>query len=133
MRFEDYAFAWLMAFFTYTFTNVAILSGLASMAGAGARHVESQLGGNERITNLRALYASAALRGFFVYLIALSGLMFLVENIFTNIAKSPDIYIRLAGIISLLSFMLGFNPEMFARFLQRIARILEDQDSRTRS
>jgi hypothetical protein len=131
-RFADYAFAWFMAFLSYTFTNLAVLSGLASMAGAGARHVETQLAGGERIANLRALYTSAAVRGFFVYLIALSGLMFLAEGLFTNIAKSPDIYIRLAGSISVLSFMLGFNPEMFARFLERIARLLEDQGSRTR-
>ena len=132
LGFGDYAFAWVMAFVSYTFTNVALLSGLASLAGAGARHVEAQLAGGERIGNLRALYASAALRGFFVYLIALSGLMILVENLFTNIAKSPDIYLRLAGSISLVSFMLGFNPEMFARFLDRIARLLEDQGARTR-
>ncbi|MBI4889079.1 MAG: hypothetical protein HY821_00550 [Acidobacteria bacterium] len=129
---SEYVFSWVMAFASYTFTNVAILSILSALAGAGARHVEAQLGGNERITNVRALYASAMLRGFFVYLIALSGLMFLAESVFTTIAKSPDVYIRLSGSISLLSFMLGFNPEMFARMLDRIARVLEDQGSKTR-
>jgi hypothetical protein len=133
LRILDYAFAWFMAFVSYTFTNLAMLSGLASIAGAGARHVEAQLAGGERITNVRSLYASATLRGFFVYLIALSSLMVFVEHIFTNIATSADTYIRLAGAISLLSFMLGLNPEMFARFLERVARLLEDQAARTKS
>lgn len=53
-RMTDYAFAWFMAFISYTFTNVALLSCLASMAGAGARHVEAQLSNKERIANLRA-------------------------------------------------------------------------------
>ena len=75
-----------MAVLSYTFTNLAMLSGLASLVGAGARHVEAQLSGSERIENLRALYASAAIRGFFVYLIVLSGVMVFVENIFTQIA-----------------------------------------------
>lgn len=127
----DYLIAGFISFMSYTFTNLAMLSGLASLAGAGARHVEAQLNGSEPIANLRALYTSAALRGFFVYLVALSGLMFLVEGVFTNIAKSADIYLRLAGSISLLSFMLGFNPEMFARLLERIARLLEDQGAKT--
>ena len=131
-RFYDYAFAWFMALIGYTFTHLAVRSGLASLAGAGARHVEAQLAGGERIANLRALYTSAVVRGFFVYLIALSGLMFLAEGLFTNIAKSADVYIRLAGSMSVLSFMLGFNPEMFARFLERIARLLEDQGAKTR-
>lgn len=69
------------------------------------------------------------LRGFFVYLVAMSGLMFLAESVITTVAKSPDVYMRLAGSISLLSFLLGFHPEMFARFLDRIARLLEDQAS----
>lgn len=133
LPFQDYAFAWFMALISSTFTNVALLSGLASLAGAGARHVEAQLCGGERITNLQALYASAALRGFFVYLIALSGLMVLVENLFTGLAQSANIYLRLAGSISLLSFMLGFHPEMFARFLERIARLLEDQAAKAKS
>ncbi|MCL4401612.1 MAG: hypothetical protein M1436_02960 [Acidobacteria bacterium] len=132
-RFVDYAFVWFMAFLSYTFTNLAILCSIASIAGAGARHVETQLAGGQPITNLRALYTSAAVRGFFVYLIALSGLMFLAEGLFANIAKSADAYMRLAGGISALSFMLGFNPEMFARFLERIARLLEDQGSRTKA
>jgi hypothetical protein len=126
-----YAATWFKAFVSYTFTNIAMLSGLASLAGAGARHAEAQLAAGERITSLRALYASAALRGFFVYLIALSGLMVFAEN-FSQIAQTPDLYVRLAGFISLLSFMLGFNPELFARFLERIARLLEDQSSQSR-
>jgi hypothetical protein len=127
----NYLIAGFISFMSYTFTNLAMLSGLASLAGAGARHVEAQLNGAQPIANILALYTSAALRGFFVYLVSLSGLMFLVEGVFTNIAKSADIYLRLAGSISLLSFMLGFNPEMFARLLDRIARLLEDQGGKT--
>jgi len=44
-----------------------------------------------------------------------------------SLAASPDSYLRLAGVISLLSFAIGFSPEMFARRLNRVASALEEQ------
>jgi hypothetical protein len=122
--------AWTAAISAYTFTNIAILTVLASLLGAGGRRFESLvLHKTDAREGPRHPYASAILRGFFVYLLALSGLMFFVENVFKTIAVSADSYIRLAGVVSLLSFLIGFSPEMFARLLNRIATLLEEQAS----
>jgi hypothetical protein len=60
-------------------------------------------------------YTSAMLRGFFVYLITISGLLLLDVNPFSN--PSPAQYIRLAGFLSLFSFVLSYQPRLFRKIL----------------
>jgi hypothetical protein len=56
-------------------------------------------------------YISAVLRGFFVYLIMISGLLLLDVNPFSD--PSPGQYIRLAGFLSLFGFVLNYQPRLF--------------------
>jgi hypothetical protein len=56
-------------------------------------------------------YISATLRGFFVYLIMISGMLLLDVNPFSN--PSPGQYIRLAGFLSLFGFVVSYQPRLF--------------------
>ena len=65
-------------------------------------------------------YLSGVIRGFFVYLLLISGLLILTEDPFADL--SPQRYIRLAGFLSLLSFVVSFRPEVFGALFERAAR-----------
>lgn len=72
-------------------------------------------------------YVSAVIRGFFVFLVLLSGVLILLEKLFDS--PTQEQYLRLAGFVSLLSFLVGYNPHLFARLLKRIADLVEGQAS----
>ena len=57
-------------------------------------------------------YTSAILRGFFVYLFMMSGLLLLDESPFAH--PSPGQYVRLAGFLSLFSFVVSYQPRLFS-------------------
>ncbi len=63
-------------------------------------------------------YLSGALRGFFVYLMVISGLLVMLGNPFENI--TPFSYIRFAGLLSLFSFAVSYDPDLFSSLLQRV-------------
>lgn len=129
----DQGFHWIVAIVSYTFTNVALLSILSAVLGAAARRLEHiARGRSPQRVPLPHPYAAAALRGFFVYLMAVSGLIIMVEGLFTTIAISADAYIRISGAISMVSFLIGFSPELFARILNRIATLLEEHAEQAR-
>jgi hypothetical protein len=62
---------------------------------------------------------SALLRSFFVYLTVISGLLVLLENPILGTA-SPGQYVRFAGLLSLLSFFVSYDPTMFVALLDRV-------------
>jgi hypothetical protein len=68
-------------------------------------------------------YAAAVVGGFFVYLAAVSGILILVERPWAS--PTAEEYVRLAGFISLLSFLMGYRPRMLSRFLARVAEVIE--------
>lgn len=114
---------WFMAFTSYTMTNVLLLSCLASLIGDfGQRLKLDRDGGSDQTASP---WAAAITRGFFIYLVGISGILLLVENPFS--ATSPQQYVRLAGFMSLLSFMMGYSPDMFGKFFKRVAEALEGQ------
>jgi hypothetical protein len=75
--------------------------------------------------NVIVHYASALIRGFGVYALVLAGLLVVA----TDMMIKPDQggYVRLAGLISVISFYAGYDPEMFAGFLERVKRFLESK------
>lgn len=57
-------------------------------------------------------FLSAVLRGFFVFLFMMSGLLLLDDAPFSN--AGPGQYIRLAGFLSLFSFIVSYQPRLFS-------------------
>jgi len=55
------------------------------------------------------------LRGFFVYLFLTSGLLLLDDAPFSN--PTPGQYIRLAGFLSLFSFVVSYQPRLFNKLI----------------
>lgn len=71
-------------------------------------------------------YISATLRGFFVYLIMISGLLLLDINPFSN--PSPGQYIRLAGFLSLFGFVVSYQPRLFREIVTWTYRRIEQTE-----
>jgi predicted secreted protein len=71
-------------------------------------------------------YISAMLRGLFVYLIMISGLLVLDVNPFFN--PSPGQYIRLAGFLSLFSFVLSYQPRVFRKIIVWTYHRIEEKE-----
>ncbi len=109
----------LLLFLCYTVTNVALLCGLSSCLGALGRR--ARVAGNEYAkpsADVRTEYIGAVIRGFFVFILLLSGLIFIKDQPFDNI--TPSEYARLAGTSSVFGFLIGYDPRLFARICVRI-------------
>lgn len=115
--------AWLVVVTCYTLPNVALLCCSASLLGAAGRRARLERGEEPEDDGISSPYVSAVIRGFFVFLVLLSGVLILLEKPFD--APSAEQYLRLAGFVSLLSFLVGYNPHLFARLLKRIADLVE--------
>lgn len=99
--------AFAMVLFTYTPTNLAMLGCFAATSGSG--------GINEADAED---HRNAAVRGFFVYLMLISGMLVVSDDPFTSPSQSQ--YIRLAGMTSLLCFIVGWRPEVVASMMNRV-------------
>lgn len=71
-------------------------------------------------------YISSMLRGLFVYLIMISGLLVLDVNPFSN--PGPAQYIRLAGFLSLFSFVLSYQPRVFKKIIVWTYQRIEERE-----
>ncbi len=124
-----------VVFFFYTPTNLALLCMLAGLMGALGRGAHLHPMGNlnkrkqPRAEQEVALpfdainpYLSGIIRGFFVYIILISGSLILFDNPFTN--PTADGYARLAGMLSLLSFIMSYNPLIYGSVFTRIDKYL---------
>jgi len=120
----------------WTITNVGILSILAATLGAFGRrtrftrrvalHGMDIPGDVKEKQDRRAVTihcASAVMRGFGVYALVLSGLLVLATE--ALVAPTQGQYVRMASMISVVSFYAGYDPEMFAGFLDRIKRFIQ--------
>ena len=116
----------------YTPTNVAILCCLAGLLGALGSQVKLEPGSapHEGLDKTHPLL-SALIRGFFVYIVLISGTLILLPDpfpdpsIFGSLAPHDksnirELYIRLAGLVSLVSFVVSYNPKIFATGLKKI-------------
>lgn len=113
-------FSWVnfgMVFLCYTVTNAAILCIVAGVAGAMARqffspgmqeetdHTTPQPPENNKASDN---IFSGALRGFLIYLVFLAGAYAATSSPFA--ATTAEQYARMAGTVSLLSFLISYEP-----------------------
>jgi hypothetical protein len=101
---------------SYTVTNVAVLCCLAATVGELGRR--TRIGGiDETLPLHRGDYVAAIMRGFLAYLLLLSGFVIIANRQF--VAPTAEEYIRMAGAISILGFLAGYNPALFRFFESR--------------
>lgn len=104
----------------HTVTNTAMLCCVSAFLGVLGNRVVGSIPNPEiaRAANRRVAYLSAVIRGFFVFLVFLSGTIALSDQAFINL--SLDRYIRLVGLSSLFSFTVGYNPDVFSQLMARV-------------
>lgn len=128
----------LHAAFIYTPTNVAMLCVLSALIGGCSSRVQTLKGLGRRIgkareegdtekverLELRADYLHeqpmhSMLRGFLVYIVSVSGMLLITSEPFA--APTAEQFTRLAGLLSTLSFALGYDPTRLEDLVQGIA------------
>jgi hypothetical protein len=108
--------AWLVVLTCFLPLNLAWLCVVSSTLGAVGNL--ANLGEDDaraRSSDTSNPYMSAVLRGFFVYLFMMSGLLLLDDSPFSN--AGPGQYIRLAGFLSLFSFVVSYQPRLFGALI----------------
>jgi len=120
--------AWFGLLLFFLPLNLAMVSTAAGALGAignkvnlehdtfesNLRSAQTNLNGDQAHTNSRddsSPIMSGLLRGLFVYLFFISGLLLFDDKPFS--APGPGQYIRLAGFISLISFLVNYRPHLF--------------------
>ena len=122
-----------MTFISYTWSNVALLCLIASTLGTMG-HRSGIGGSSDRLIGAHRgdcakQYTSALLRGFFVFLLLLSGGLLFGNVDFSN--PTPGGYAHLAGVASLVSFLIGRDPELFANLAQKASELkIQTQDDK---
>jgi len=130
------AVAWFAVITCYTPTNVGLLAFLAGLAGEFSdRSKQSQLAVlkgeivDPRFRDVVACYAAGAMRGFVVYLLIVSGLLLVTSDAIADPDQGQ--YVRLAGLISVLSFVAGYDSEVFKAALDRIVQLVSQKHFRS--
>ena len=120
--------AWFGLLLFFLPMNLAMVSSAAGALGAignkanlehdpieaNRRSAQTSLNGDQAHTNSRddsSPIMSGLLRGLFVYLFFISGLLLFDDKPFSS--PGPGQYIRLAGFISLISFLVNYRPHLF--------------------
>jgi hypothetical protein len=114
----------LMVAVTYSLPNIALLCILASVLGAvGAKARLGSDTGQVEVPeqDISAPSSSAVLRGFLVYLTLISGVLVLGPSP-TGLTQID--YVRLAGVMSVISFLVSYHPTIFGQLLERSGRLL---------
>ena len=107
------AVALVAALVTYTPTNMAILCCVASITGSsGIRHDDSL-----------EKYRSSVVRGFFVYILLMSGLLLVSGDPFN--APTQGQYIRLAGMSAVFGFIVGWHPGVVAKLMDTVMQAVK--------
>ena len=108
--------SWLIVLAFFMPVNLALVCVTAGTLGAFGSLANLQTDDEEfQSRDLSSPYVSAMLRGFFVYLFLISGLLLLDANPFAD--ASPGQYVRLAGFLSLMSFVVNYHPQMFGQLV----------------
>lgn len=113
--------AWAGILFFFLPLNLAMVSAAAGALGAfgnkanlehdRTKPVTEALPGPSRSVDVSSPILSGLLRGLFVYLFFISGLLLFDDKPFSS--PGPGQYIRLAGFISLISFLVNYRPHLF--------------------
>ena len=111
----------------YTLTNVLFLCCFAAYLGGMAQRWQvgdglEAIPPHAQCVAATRIYIAALLRGFFLYLMFLSGFL-VVSTEKTVIDTELSQYIRIAGMISIVGFIVGYDPNLVLRLMQRILSI----------
>lgn len=105
-----------------TYTNPGILACLAAFLGGVSKGVRSGGASTAEFADASptpvADCLSAVVRGFFLYLVLLSGLLLLTTKAITD--GTQEQYVQLAGTVSVLAFMVGYDADFFFRIMRRL-------------
>jgi len=122
----------VVCLFFWTTSNLGILSCLAAFLGAvGYRSgftttLDSKCSTQKPTAAMRSMlltwYLAAVMRGFGVYTLSTAGLILVATDAVTDAGQ--ETYLRLAPLISIVSFYSGFNPRTFGGLLDRVQKIL---------
>jgi hypothetical protein len=131
--------SFISASLVYTPCNVAILSVLAGFIGGSiskligpdeiqAKIDEANKSNNQSlIKNLerRKSYLTESpllsmFRGFLTYLAIISGILLLISNPFE--VTTSEQYVRIAGLVSGLSFLMGYDPTKFEELISKFSQ-----------
>lgn len=114
----NFFIALTVVIFSYTPSNLILLCMCSGLLGALSRiaklHIKNKNEEELPSDNINPLM-SGVLRGLFVYLLAISGILLLNDSPITSPGQTE--YVRLAGLLSILSFLLSYNPSRFQSFL----------------
>jgi len=119
--------AFVVVLLFYTPVNLALVSASAGVLGTFGNL--ANLDEERRSRHLRETsnpYLAALLRGFFAYLFMISGLLLLDLNPFANL--SPGQYIRLAGFLSILSFVINYHTLLFRMLIVMAFNRIEERE-----
>jgi hypothetical protein len=106
------AAAWTVVLLCFLPINLVWLCAASSVLGAfGNRANLTNDRAGRRLRDNSNPYLAAVLRGFFAYLFLISGLLLLDDSPFSN--PAPGQYVRLAGFLSLLCFVVSYQPRLF--------------------
>lgn len=129
------AVAWLAVLLFFLPLNLAMVSATAGALGAMGNKANLEADPVERKSadsptqshDNSSPTMSGLLRGIFVYLFFISGLLLFDDKPFSS--PGPGQYIRLAGFISLISFLVNYRPHLFNTVLDwALARLLSRQE-----
>ncbi|HCE58282.1 MAG TPA: hypothetical protein DER09_10745 [Prolixibacteraceae bacterium] len=103
----------LTVMITYTISNVALLCCVAGVIGAATRRVTARASELRKYDDKPVFNAvfTGVTRGFSVYLLLLAGVYAATPDPFS--APTSEQYVRMAGTISLMSFTVNYEPELF--------------------
>ncbi|MDX1970382.1 MAG: hypothetical protein SFV23_24645 [Planctomycetaceae bacterium] len=126
--------SWLIVLSFWTITNIGLLACVSSYLGAFGRRarfiaaavdgaISQDLAMKASITALWTYYASAVMRGFGVYTLSLAGLLVLATQ--SLLQPSQEDYLRLAPLLSIISFYGGYDSTVFAGMLGRVKAFVD--------
>lgn len=126
--------AFFYSVLVYTPTNMALLTLFAGLLGGCVSNIKYSMMTKEERANLKphedAILSenplSATMRGFVIYLCMVAGLYVVLDDPFKD--SSPGQYARLAGSMSLVAFIVGFDPSRIKAWL-RMADSKSNSDS----
>lgn len=113
----------LIVIFTYALTNIiflCILSGMLGVLGNKAVLVPDALE-NLEPKDITSPRNSALIRCFIVYLTLISGVLILGNE---PAITSQVQYVRLAGLISIIGFVVNYRPSSFAQLLHSAGNLM---------
>jgi len=118
----------LLVISCYALTSILFLSCAASFLGCMTRRWyvmdHSRVEHSSVAIPAARLYLSAVLRGFFLYLITIAGFL-TVTTEKSLVDTTLDQFVRMAGVTSVLSFVVGYDPKVLNRLLERVMDVAE--------